>query len=52
MLAAAKGDKIAADSLGASLDAKMSELEQRASALAKDAAADLLKQVEIPKLKF
>ncbi|HUW69210.1 MAG TPA: hypothetical protein VMX33_03155 [bacterium] len=52
LLAAARGDKTAADSLGASLDTKKSELENRASALAKDAAADVLKNVEIPTLKF
>lgn len=51
-LSAAKGDKAAADSLGASLDAKKAELENRASVLAKDAAADALKSVEIPTLKF
>ncbi len=52
LLSAAKGDKTAADSLGASLDAKKVELENRASALAKGAAADALKSVEIPTLKF
>jgi len=52
LLSAAKGDKTAVDSLGASLDAKKVELENRASALAKDAAADVLKSVDIPTLKF
>ncbi len=52
LLGTAKGDKTAADSLGASLDAKKVELENRAGTLAKDAAAGALKKVEIPKLKF
>jgi len=52
LLSAARGDKTAADSLGASLDTKRAELENRASALAKDAATDVLKSVDIPTLKF
>jgi uncharacterized protein (TIGR03545 family) len=52
LLGAAKGDKAAADRLGASLDAKKVELENRAAALAKDAAAGVIKNVEIPKFNF
>jgi uncharacterized protein (TIGR03545 family) len=52
LLGAAKGDKAAADRLGASLDAKMVELENRAAALAKDAAAGVIKGIEIPKFNF
>jgi uncharacterized protein (TIGR03545 family) len=52
LLGAAKGDKAAADSLGASLDAKMVELENRAAALAREAAAGVIKNVEIPKIRF
>lgn len=52
LLGTAKGEQAAADSLGASLDAKKAELENRAGALAKDAAAGALKKVELPKLKF
>ncbi|MDX9957265.1 MAG: hypothetical protein RBT68_02380 [Spirochaetia bacterium] len=52
LLGAAKGDKAAADRLGTSLDAKKVELENRAAALAKDAAAGVIKNVEIPTFNF
>ncbi len=52
LLGAAKGDQAAADKLTASLDAKKTELENRATAIAKEAAAGALKKVDIPKVKF